>query len=369
MVCVECGRDLGPTAGTGRPRRYCSRSCQSRAYRRRRDEGRLAVARPASGSGRGGRLLGAARRSAQAGEGEGRARRHEPGLSDVRDRGQASGRVGGGADRRGDLLEVATALADADGIGAVTLRALAHRTGLMPAAVRKEFGSRDRLVAALVQHHFARRRSVSVGPAPVGSAPVGSVSVGSASAVSAPVGFSPAGFAPAGSARSGTREPEPETPVRTLARLAAEEWATYREHPWLVTVLASSRPPLVPAVLDAARASTEAFAALGLDPPSALGRYVALSAYVQGMALLLLAEQGEVAHSGTAYRAWWSEELRRLDRTGARRRHPWLDAASGGKPPESFGKDADTWFRDGLDRVLAGLVAVADHGPPGEPAR
>lgn len=131
---------------------------------------------------------------------------------------------------------------------------------------------------------------------------------------------------------------------------------TYREHPWLVTVLASSRPPLVPAVLDAARASTEAFAALGLDPPSALGRYVALSGYVQGMALLLLAEQGETALSGTGYRAWWSEELRRLDRTGTRRRHPWLDAASGGRLPDTFDADADTWFRDGLDRVLAGLT-------------
>jgi hypothetical protein len=148
----------------------------------------------------------------------------------------------------------------------------------------------------------------------------------------------------------------PETPVQTLARLATEEWMTYREHPWLVTVLASSRPPLVPAVLDAARASTEAFVVLGLDPPSALARYVALSGYVQGMALLLVAEHGETARSGTAYRTWWSEESRRLDRTGTRRRHPWLDDASGGRLPDSFDTDADTWFRDGLDRVLAGLA-------------
>ncbi|WP_454856459.1 TetR/AcrR family transcriptional regulator C-terminal domain-containing protein [Promicromonospora soli] len=147
-----------------------------------------------------------------------------------------------------------------------------------------------------------------------------------------------------------------EAPVQTLAGLATDEWMTYREHPWLVVVLASSRPPLVPAVLEAARASTEAFAALGLDPPSALARYVALSGYVQGMALLLLAEHGEPARSGTAYRTWWSEELRRLDRTGARRRHPWLDDASGGKLPDSLGTDADTWFQDGLDRVLAGLA-------------
>jgi AcrR family transcriptional regulator len=209
----------------------------------------------------------------------------------------------------------------------VTLRAVAHRVGVTPAQVRRAFGSRDRLVAALVQHLFSRPST-----------------------------------ARPGTARHGVGEPSPETPEQALARLATEEWVAYREHPWLVTVLASSRPPLVPAVLDAARASTAAFVALGLDPPSALGRYVALSGYVQGMALLLLAERGEAMRSGSAYRTWWSEELRRLDRTGTRRRHPWLDAASGGRLPESFAADADTWFRDGLDRVLAGLTTDKNDG-------
>lgn len=282
MVCAECGRALDPGAGTGRPRRYCSRSCQSRAYRRRRDEGRLAGApRPASGKGQV--------------EAEIRA--------PIRSRGTEA------------LVEVAIALADADGVGALTLRAVAYRAGLTFAQVRREFRNRDRLLAAVVQHVLSRRHR------------------------------------PGG------------TPVQTLARLAAEEWAVYRAHPWLVTVVASSRPPLVPAVLHAARASTEAFVALGLDPPTALGRYVALSGYVQGMALLLLAEHGETARTGTAYPSWWSQELGRLDRTGERRRHPWLDDVSGGRLPAAFDADADAWFRDGLDRVLAGLVAPSRAKP------
>ncbi|PUB24989.1 hypothetical protein C8K30_108246 [Promicromonospora sp. AC04] len=70
------------------------------------------------------------------------------------------------------------------------------------------------------------------------------------------------------------------------------------------------------------------------------------------------------ARSGTAYRAWWSEEARRLDRTGARRRHEWLDAVSDGKLPDSFDADVETWFRDGLDRVLAGLTRQDLRGRP-----
>ncbi len=186
---------------------------------------------------------------------------------------------------------------------------------------------------------------------------------------------------PAAARALGQRQP----PVRTLTRLAEDEWAAYQAHPWLVVVLASSRPPLVPAVLDAARACTEAFMALGADPPSALGRYLALSGYVQGMALLLLAEHDESTRSGTDYRTWWTAEVRRLDRSGARRRHPWLDQVSGGPAgtdrdgdpdrdrdaspdlvpvpgparrgfPQSFDADTDAWFRDGLERVITGLT-------------
>lgn len=35
--CQVCGKPL-PAAGTGRPRRYCSRACQARAYRSRQQD-------------------------------------------------------------------------------------------------------------------------------------------------------------------------------------------------------------------------------------------------------------------------------------------------------------------------------------------
>jgi AcrR family transcriptional regulator len=223
----------------------------------------------------------------------------------------------GGRQGERAVVDTAISLADAGGIDSVTLRAVAHHAGVALPEVRRAFGSRDRLVAALVQRLLAP---------------------GSAAA------------------------PSSKGPVGTLTRLAEDEWAVYRAHPWLVSVLATSRPPLVPAVLDVARASTEAFVELGLDPPSALGRYVALNGYVQGMALLLLAEHKEAARSGTAYRAWWAEEARRLDRTGVRRRHTWLEGASGGKLPDAFDADVDSWFRDGLAGVIAGLVTRDSRG-------
>lgn len=266
MKCVECGARWDAVPRTGRPRRYCSRSCQGRAYRRRRDQGRLS----------------------------------------------ATPRTVPVDGRSSTVLEAGIAMADAEGVDAVTLRSIAVRSGLALTAVQRDFGSRDRLVAMMVQHILSSRM----------------------------------------------RPPKRiDDPVGMLTTLAEQEWRTYESHPWLVSVMASTRPPLVPAVLDASRGAIEAFMALGLDGDVALDRYLALSAYIQGMGLLLIAERRESARSGTSYHAWWSEEVRRLGRTGATLRHPWLAELAVQPGTDRF--DANACFHDGLHRVIAGLVHSA----------
>lgn len=265
MGCVECGTRSVPRRSVGRPRRYCSRACQARAYRRRRDQGRLSSA---------------ARSTAE-----------KPGAE--------------------ELLEAAIALADERGQDGVTLSALTSRAGLALAAVQREVGGRDQLMAMMVQRIVSRR---------------------------------------------GAGAPVAETPVSVLGRLAQEEWDRYRAHPWLVEVLASTRPPLVPAVLDASREMVEAFVEIGLDTATAFHRYLALSGYIQGMALLLAAEQREAGRTATTYRTWWSEQVRRLDRSGARFKHPWLSELTEEQELDSF--DADRAFQEGLRPVLDGLTGL-----------
>lgn len=264
MACVECGRRWDANPRTGRPRRYCSRSCQGRAYRRRRDAGRLNATGYAASTGR----------------------------------------------QPTSTLEAAVALADAHGIAAVTLRAVADRVEITLATAQRDLGSRDRLVSMMAQHILARHAA---------------------------------------------RRPPDEDPVDTLTRLAEDEWRAYCTHPWLVGVMASTRPPLVPAVLEAAQAAIHVFTGMGLDDATALHRYLAFSAYIQGMGMLLTAEQQESGRSGTSFRGWWAAELRRLDRSGAALRHPWLSALSHAAPTDGF--DPSEAFRHGLDRVIRGLTA------------
>lgn len=216
--------------------------------------------------------------------------------------------------RAATALEAAVALADSTGMRAVTLRSVAAGAAMPLRALQHDFGSRDRLVAAMIQHVLTSR-------------------------------------APA--------TPTEADPVAALTHLGDQEWAAYRRHPWLVVELASTRPPLVPAVLGSARAAVDVFTSTGLDRDAALDRYLALSAYIQGMGLLLVVEQQESGRSGADQHAWWRAEMRRLERTGTTMRHPWLAALA--DRPEATEFNIDATFRDGLHRVVRGLVQADEQ--------
>lgn len=245
--------------GRGRPRRYCSRRCQARAYRRRRDHG------PATSPRRSGT---------------------PPAPRDDR-----------------DPVALAVELADRLGLENVSMRLLADRAGLPAHRLYRRVRNRGDLLSAMAEHVIGARR-----PRPAGS---------------------------------------PDDPRARLERLARDEWAMYRRHPWLLTVLANDRPPTGPAVFAMVDRVVSVLTAAGLDPVEAYRSYLVLSGYIQGMALLIPHRPAE-----TDYRTWFSGTRRRLERTGRLREQPWVTAASQTSPDT----DLDAWFEFGLRRMLDGLL-------------
>ncbi|MFI6781442.1 TetR/AcrR family transcriptional regulator [Micromonospora sp. NPDC050276] len=260
--CVECAAELPAGSGRGRPRRYCSRRCQARAYRRRREHG------------------------------PGAAPRRVPDLP-----------APTGGDPRDRLVAVAVELADSGGLDAVSMRVLAQRAGMPAHAVYRHVRNRADLLGAMAEQITSTR-------AP-GTAPL-----------------------------SGE-------PRQRLERLAGDEWAMYRRHPWLLAVLATDRPPTGPAVLAMVDRVVAAFTSAGYDPAEAFRAYLALSGYIQGMALLISRDPAD-----STYHAWWSATRNRLERTGRTRERQWL-AAAGQTRPDT---DLDTWFQFGLRGLLDGLL-------------
>lgn len=254
---------MPPGRKQGRPRRYCSRACQARAYRQRRDYGSAARSRLANSS-------------AEA-----------------------------GADPRDRLVRLAVEMADSAGLAAISMRAIAERARIPTHALYRAVRNRDDLLAAMAEHIISHRM-------PDSSAP--------------------------------------ENPRAQLERLARDEWAMYRRHPWLLAILANGRPPTGPAVLSMVDRTVDALTRAGYEPSDAFQAYLALDGYIQGMALLIEREAADIT-----YRAWWSATLNRLESTGQTQRRPWL-AAARHSDPGNADAELDAWFDFGLQRLLDGLM-------------
>lgn len=113
LACASCGKPLEAT-NRGRPRRYCSRACQARAYRARRAEA------PADAPAGGG----------DAPEGRSDA---PPQLTVER------------------IVRAGIAVADAEGLDALSMRRVATDLGMSTMALYRHVASKDELVALMVE--------------------------------------------------------------------------------------------------------------------------------------------------------------------------------------------------------------------------
>lgn len=255
--CARCGTELRQPA-RGRRRRYCSRSCQARAYRARR------TAAPVRGR-------------------------------------PASRRLSATV-----IAAAAVELADRTGLDGLTMRRLAGELGVATAALYRYFGDREELLAAMID------RVLADPPPPPGEL-------------------------------SGWRE--------RLRYEAQREWQLYRNHPWVLPVLARVRPPLGPGLLDTLERALAAFDDVDLPRTELMSAYLSYSALVQGLALL-----------------WSSERIDRLGGPGGTEAAPaglagLLDAttrptvsrlfAPQSGPPEL---DFDALLSYGVDVLLDGVA-------------
>ena len=269
MRCAQCGIEIAHPA-RGRPRRYCGRSCQARAYRARRD-----------------------------------------GTHTKR---SYVDKAGPAPLDRDLVVRTAIDLADTEDLAAVSMRLVATKLGTSTMSLYQHVSGKDDLVTAMVD-------TVLAGPRP---------------------------------------PPPRTTGWRALIdHEAREEWALYRRHPWSLTALATTRPPLGRAVLEAV---DRFISALALDHRTALSVYLLVSGYVQGTAMMAVAESEAARDTGVSATSWWHARLGRLAGVVGSNRYPWLTELAADPPAPA---DLDTWFDFGLRRVLDGVAVFLGTGSGG----
>ncbi|MFH8384224.1 TetR/AcrR family transcriptional regulator [Kitasatospora sp. NPDC018058] len=161
-----------------------------------------------------------------------------------------------------------------------------------------------------------------------------------------------------------------ELPLLEGWRAAVEAWAEqlyacYLRHPWVLRI-SQARPVLGPAELATMESLLTALRPAELAPERLRGAVAALWQFVRGTAATTADARGAAAATGVTDEDWWNARSARLAELAPdfQDRFPLLTAlqSATGAAPEESGQDA---FRTGLAVLLDGIAAgVSVHGGP-----
>ena len=210
---------------------------------------------------------------------------------------------------RAEIAAAGVRLADADGIGAVTMRSAAAAIGTAPASLYRYVASREELVQLMADQVYGE------------------------------FSFS---------------EPSAGHPVPDLLGLARQGLAMYRRHPWLLDVPATGNLPGPNAVAFIER-SLAALSETDLTGPARLETVGLFSGVVR------LFAQTEIGQRRAAQEtAQWQESLARyLWDLAAAGRHPHLAAALAEQPVATDPVGDESTFDRAMTRILNGLLQPA----------
>ncbi|GAB1694789.1 TetR/AcrR family transcriptional regulator C-terminal domain-containing protein [Krasilnikovia sp. M28-CT-15] len=149
----------------------------------------------------------------------------------------------------------------------------------------------------------------------------------------------------------GERDAAPVTGERRsrLAYVGRSIWRVFRRHPWLAGAMSLTRPQLVPNALSIADEVLGALAGTGLNPEEQLYVHLTLFSFVRGLATALEAESEAQRETGLDNEEWMRTQEPRLDEL--------VPAGSALRPliQSDIDFDLDRLFEFGLNRLLDGL--------------
>ncbi|WP_421106591.1 TetR/AcrR family transcriptional regulator C-terminal domain-containing protein [Streptomyces sp. NEAU-S77] len=215
------------------------------------------------------------------------------------------------------IVRTAIAIADAEGLPALSMRGVAARLGVAAMSPYRYVPSKDDLVLLMADAAFGEETY----PA------------------DAPEGW----------------RPRIELGARTL-------WTLYRRHPWLAQLGSLTRPLIVPNLIAHGEWMLSALDGHGLDPTTLFDIHILIYSHVQGMAVHLEWEAHAEASTGQSEDQWMDSRapaLRELVESG---RFPTFAKVVGSFTAGTGGYDLrlDDLFASGLSALLDGLTPIVE---------
>jgi AcrR family transcriptional regulator len=211
------------------------------------------------------------------------------------------------------IVRRAVAIADGEGLPAVTMRRLAVELDVAVMSLYRYVASKDDLVVLMVDQVMGEAAL----PDPL-----------------------PAGW---------------RARIEAMAR---QQWAVIKRHPWMASGMSMTRPFLAPNGMAHTDGSLGVLSGLGFDPDTALEIYLAVIGFIFGVAASLQLELEAERETGQSYAEWVDQSDQVMAQLRVAERFPHLAAVQ--SPP-----NLDRVFDAGLSLMLDGL---ARRLPAAEPS-
>lgn len=229
------------------------------------------------------------------------------------DRPGGHGRLPGQGLSRERVVRAAIALADTEGLGALSMRRVATEFGTSTMALYRHVPSKGELVRLMSEAVFS----------------------------GGPTGPGPAGWRP------------------RLAREVRWLWSQYERHPWLARAMAGlTRPLASPHAMSYTERTLAALHGLGLTPYEMIHAHLALLGYAQGVAMAVELESQARQDTGMTADEWMATNESRMDSIQLTGEYPVLSTLFG---DGEFDLELGALFEFGLGRMLDGIEALIER--------
>ncbi|WP_328722029.1 TetR/AcrR family transcriptional regulator C-terminal domain-containing protein [Streptomyces sp. NBC_00247] len=215
------------------------------------------------------------------------------------------------------IIATAIAVADAEGLGAASMRRVANELGAATMSLYRHVADKDDLVTQMMDAACSEWRFPAEHP-------------------------------------SGWRER-----LELAARLL---WETFRRHPWLAPALSVTRPQLLAGAMPFTEWVLQALDGRGLDRQTHFTIHVTLFNYVRGTAINIEPEAVAEEFTGLTSDEWMDTQKPQLRQAFSAGAFPTLERITGA----GYDFDLDMLFEFGLQRLLDGFATLID-GPPRRP--
>ncbi|WP_327681419.1 TetR/AcrR family transcriptional regulator C-terminal domain-containing protein [Kitasatospora sp. NBC_00458] len=209
------------------------------------------------------------------------------------------------------IVRAALELADAEGLPALSMRAVAARLGVSAMSPYRYVTSKDELVLLAADAAFGEAAPYPAEP--------------------------PAGW-----------RPRLELGARTL-------WELFRRHPWLAQLSPVTRPLMLPNLLAHAEWALASLDGHGLDTTAMMDIHVLLYSYIEGIAVNLEREAQAEAATGVTADQWTNSRIPALDPLTTAHRFPVFTRLMA-ELTNGYDLDLDALFELGLANLLDGLT-------------